>query len=1252
MFKIVFITSMFDNIYSINKISYNLLNEYKNQFEFKYYKAAEIDSSPEKYGYLIKDSKDTNLICIMLHGGISSFKKFLKLKEELKDKVPFFIHSTIEDENREFTSKTQLSPLVQDKLSKYYLLGGEKNYRNMLLYAANSLAGTNYEVEDYIFPKWEGIYDYTKESYLNEEEEIVYLNKLLEEKNIIGLTVHGKEWQTKKIKVINKFVEEIEREGGKALVVFTNSVPNPEIKSRGTRWVINNYFKRNGKVIPKAIINLIGYSQSIFDQPGDGTSMVDKSIFEELGIPVIQAMSTYQNRETWENDIRGLDTMSLTSNVYYPEFDGQIISVTCCTHEIVIDEFGENSYFLPIDERVNKIARMAMGWSKLSNKENKDKKIAIILHNMPPRNDMIGCAFGLDTPNSVYNMVEIFSEMGIVTNYKFKNGDDIIQRVIKTVSNDQKWLSVDKVLERSIDTIAKEKYFNWFSNLNPKIKEKIQEQWGEPPGQFMVFQDLLPVPGILNGNIFIGLQPARGMLEKAEELYHNTDFMIPHQYYSFYKWIKEEFKADVIYHVGTHGTLEWLPGKEIGLCNSSCPDFNIDDIPHLYDYSINITGEGLQAKRRSYAALISYMIPALTLAGEYEDIEEIDELIKQYYQAENSQDFKLEGIKEDILERSFKYNYNLDMNIDREEARKDYKNFINKLHSYIEELKSSTIKDGLHILGEAASGDRCASLIQALLRIDNCGMLAADKAVGKALGYEIDELIDNPHILKNGKSNLMILDDIRNISTVVIKEIIYSEKKMDQDIFKNEYFNYIVKEKKYLKILRKNILERVLPKIKETHREKLSTIKGAEGKFILPGQSGCPTRGNIDILPTGTNFYSIDPNKIPSRAAWKVGKKLADQLVERYILEEGKIPQNIAMIIYSGQTMKTNGDDIAEALYLMGVRPIWLNNGDRVIGLEAIPYEELKRPRIDVTLRITGLFRDTFPVLIRLVEEAVNLVSQLDEAEEINYIRKNMNEEVKELLEQGYSLEESEKLSKMRIFGCPPGTYGAGVGVLIYSKQWKTREDLGKAYINWSSHAYGRNYHGEKVENIFSQRLKKSEITVKNESSVEIDMLESDDYFVYHGGLVAAIKYVSGKMPRSYSGDTSNPERTKLKSIKEETARIMRSRILNPKWFEGLKRHGYKGAQEVSGAVDIVFGWDATAEVVEDWMYEKITETYIENKENREWMEQHNPHAVLNISERLLEANQRNMWNASQEKLDLLRKIYLNIEGDVEAYEE
>ena len=1246
MFKITLITSNYDNSYTFNKICKNLMDEYCGEFKFSFFKSNIIDKSDEEYIKLEEEIRTSNIVYVLLHGGVSSFKKFLNIKNNFWGKLPFFINTTIDDENREFVEQGGIPVSVIYNMTKYYTLGGEENYKNMILYTASELGNKKYLYKKYNYTKWEGIYD--NGNIVENEED--YIKKIAEEPMAIAVLFHGKEWNSKRIKVVDKFIEELEKLGVTPYPIFTNSILKQEIKSKGIKWVIENYLKYKGKIIPKVIINLMAYSQTIFSDPGDGSGIVEKSIFEDLKIPVIQAMSTYQNREIWEKDIRGLDSEALTTGVYYPEFDGQIISVTCCTYESIKDEYGEKKIFVPIDERVNKISRMAVNWAKLGVKKNEEKKVAIILHNMPPRNDMIGRAFGLDTPNSANNMMKLFSSMGIKTEYEFKDGNEIVNTIIKGVSNDKKWLTSEKVLEKSIDKIDKEKYLEWFSKLDKEVQEKIEAQWGKAPGEFMIYDDVFPVPGILNGNIFIGLQPSRGMEEKAEEIYHSTDFIIPHQYYSFYKWIKEVFKADVIYHVGTHGTLEWLPGKEVGLSDRCCPDFNIDDIPHLYPSSINISGEGLQAKRRSNAVLISYMIPALTLSGEYEDIEEIDDLIKQYYLAEIGKDSKVIDLKENIIKRVLEYKYNLDMDITEEEIRKNYSLFINKLHSYIEELKSSVIKDGLHILGEAPVGDRLASLIHALLRIENCGMMAAEEAVGKSLGYDIEALKENPHgHNKIGKTNLMILDDIRNITVEIVREIL-GEKKYQTVVEKTKEYKII--DESYIILLEKNILEIVLPKILETKKESKSVVDGANGKFIVPGQSGYPTRGNINILPTGTNFYSIDPYKIPSRASWKVGIKLAEELMNRYIEDEGKLPQNIAMILYSGDTIKTNGDDIAEALYLMGVKPVWLNNGDRVIGLEAIPYEELRRPRIDVTLRISGLFRDTFPTLIKLLEDGVNIVSQLDEDDEINYIRKNLKDDIEKLLKEGYNFSEAENLSKVRIFGCPPGTYGTGVRILIESQQWETRDDLGQAYINWSSHAYSSNYHGTKLENMFVKRLKNIDVTVKNEASVELDMLESDDYYAYHGGLTAAVKYASGKEARSYSGNTSDPNNVKIKSLNEETARIMRARILNPKWLEGLKRHGYKGAMEVSAMVDIVFGWDATAEVAEDWMYDRITEKYVQNIENREWIKENNPHALMNITERLLEAEQRGMWSASQEKLNELRKIYMTIEGDIEEYEE
>ena len=916
-------------------------------------------------------------------------------------------------------------------------------------------------------------------------------------------------------------------------------------------------------------------------------------------------------------------------------------------------DLGERKVSKPVKERIEKITRLALNWARLRKKQNKDKKVAIIFHNMPPRNDMIGSAYGLDTPRTVYNIVEALENIGVYREYRFKDGEEIINKIIDGVSNDSRWLNSKRVIEKSIDTINSKRYEDWYENLPETIQRKMESDWGKAPGEFMVYDDNMPIPGILNGNIFIGLQPPRGYEEKADEVYHSTEIVPPHQYIAFYKWIKNIFEADVILHIGTHGTLEWLPGKQIALSEECYPDICIDDIPHIYPYIIDIPGEGMQAKRRSYCAIIDHLIPSLVKASSYDYIGELDELIKQYYHSLLADTGKLIYIKKSIIDVTMENNLNLDLKLERQYMEENFEIFLERLHSWIDELKGSLIKDGFHIFGEIPKDDRFDNLVVALLRIQNNEVPSLMESICHGHGLDYEYLKDNPYdVDSQGRTNIMILDELDELSRDIISEFgkrEYDENKIEDVLYKSipQYRGKNFTKLKEVLVFASQVIKN---KLDSTTDEMKYLIEGINGRFVPPGGSGCPTRGNVDILPTGRNFYSVDPTKIPSRASYEVGKRLADNLLNRYLEDEGRLPESIAIIVYSGETMKTNGDDISEILYLMGVKPKWLGNTDKVIGFEIIPLEELKRPRIDVTLRITGLFRDTFPNLIEIVEEAVNTVASLDEDLEDNYIKKHVINDIEDLMNKGINFEEAKEESLMRIFGCAPGTYGAGVSILINSKNWDNLEDLGDVYALWGGHAYGKNIHGRKVKRVFQRRLASIDVTVKNESSTEIDMMDSDDYYNYHGGLIAAVRANSGKKPRSYSGDTSDPLRTKLKDLDEETARIMRSRILNPKWFEGLKKHGYKGAQEIAAVVDIAFGWDATSDVVEDWMYEEISESYIFNDERREWIKSVNPWAVHSIVERLLEANQRDMWNAKDESLQKLRKLYMDIEGNIEEH--
>ncbi|HDQ05806.1 MAG TPA: cobaltochelatase subunit CobN, partial [Candidatus Bathyarchaeota archaeon] len=441
----------------------------------------------------------------------------------------------------------------------------------------------------------------------------------------------------------------------------------------------------------------------------------------------------------------------------------------------------------------------------------------------------------------------------------------------------------------------------------------------------------------------------------------------------------------------------------------------------------------------------------------------------------------------------------------------------------------------------------------------------------------------------------------------------------------------------------------LVPALTATTDELTNTLSACDGHYVPPGPSGSMTRGMADILPTGRNFYSVDPRSVPSPASWRVGVALADSLLERYLNEEGKYPESLGIIIWATDTMKTKGDDIAEIFYLLGVKPVWEETSGRVTGVEVIPLEELKHPRIDVTIRMSGMFRDAFPNIVSLIDEAVALVSSLKEPLEQNYVAKHVEAEVKEMVANGFDVEQARQKACYRIFGDRPGAYGSGICEAIDSKNWKDQKDLSDIYVNWGCYAYDRKNYGVSVPEQFKLRLSKIDVTVKNQDSREYDILDGDDWYDAHGGMITAVKTLKGTAPRSFCGDSSDSDRVKNRSTDEETKYVFRSRLFNPKWIDSLKRHGYSGASDLSRTVDFVFGWDATVEVVEDWMYEKLAEKYVLDKDIQEWLKKVNPFALQNMVERFLEAIERGMWEATEEMKNQLQKLYLDVEGLLEG---
>jgi len=1156
---------------------------------------------PPIYKTFCKYARESDLAIFRLMGGKDSCPGFDALVKQLKNKVKVHIQTGSPEElsiTREFSTVTGEE---RNLISKYIRYGGEKNFLNLLLFLVNHFKGKSFIFKEPQLLPWEGIYhpDFEDIPSLNE-----YLTKkYVSQRPTVGLWFYRSWWVNGNTRTIDVLIREIEKQGANVIPVFLQTLKDVSLENKGAIEVAESYFIRNGKPIIDVLVNLIMFSLSMFVPPSKEKMEKNKSILEKLGVPGLQGIMTTNTLEKWQNTIQGLNPVDVSISIAMPEFDGVLITVPVAAKKYEVDSITgiKIAKYESIPERINKFVRLVLNWAKLKHIPNKRKKVAIIFHNYPPRNDRIGTAFGLDSPVSVWNILRDLKEAKYKLNYLPNDGQSLIENIIKQVTNDRRWASSEELAKRAIDKVSRKQYIKWFEELPLEVQDKMVKAWGKSPGKLFNYKDELLISGIINGNIFIGLQPPRGFLEDPAAIYHSPDHPIPHHYYAYYRWIRDVFKANVIMHIGKHGSLEWLPGKSVGLSESCFPDIAISDLPNIYPYIINNPGEGTQAKRRSYCCIIDHLIPVMHNADTYDEMAELEIQLNEYYQAKNfDRSGRLSQLKKLIWEKVCQAKLNHDLKINEKTAFADFDKFLEKLHGYLSEIKDTQIRDGLHILGEPPVNSHLDEFLVALTRLPNGDIPSLRQSLAKIKGYDYDKLLMNRGKLNpNGKTNGQIIDELNEFSLRIIKKL--HEMNFKEKVIENELTKILGEDDPNVKKVLFYIFHSLVPNVADTTRELTNTLLSSDGFFVPPGPSGAPTRGMADILPTGRNFYSLDPYAIPSPAAWRVGVNMGDDLIKRFLQDEGKYPENVGIVIWGSPTMRTQGESVAEALYLMGVKPSWRKQSGRVKGIKIIPLEKLKRPRIDVTFRISGFFRDAFPNVVELLDEAVQMVADLDEPFESNFIAKHVSNEVKEKLAKGIDPEKAKEEACYRVFGCKPGAYGAGVNDAIDSKNWKDEKDLGEVYVTWGGYVYGKKKYGRLAPEDFKKRLSVMDIAVKNVDTREYDMIDSDDFYSYHGGMIAAIKAFKGKSPRSYIGDSSDPERTKARSAEEEAKHVFRARVLNPRWIKSMQRHGYKGAGDISRMVDIAFGWDATAEVLEDWMYEKLTKKYALDKNMQEW---------------------------------------------------
>lgn len=1209
------------------------------------YEVGALDADDEKLRNAIEETKKADLVLFYIHGTVTSFKGFPKILPLLGNTKMYF-HSGMEEECKELSDRMGLYPSQYRTISRYYNNAEPKDLADMFCYMAQEVLEAGlYPHDPPSVPKPHGLYG------CGREDEAAFLEEAAHETApVVGILVHRHNYSDHNMMHVDALIQGLRKAGAVVICAYSEIVPDEETGFGGVAETMRRYFTWQGKPVIGCLLNLTCFSVSVLANPGNGDGACEHSIFELLDVPVLQVMTTSYDHEEWDRAPAGLHPATLTYSVFQPEFDGQLITYPVAyTHKQMVDGVARD-VSLPIEERVDSLCRLAVNWAKLTRIPMEEKRIAVILHNIPPRNDTIGCASGLDTPASIFQMIEDWRKKGLSLEYRFQDGQEIIQKIIDGVTNDGRWSSEAELLEKSVDTVKAETYQDWYDGFSDRVHQQMEKDWGPAPGTYMTVDRQLLIPGILNGSLFIGLQPPRALMEKAEELLHNTDIVCPHQYIAFYRWISDVFGAHAVVHVGTHGTLEWLPGKEVGLSQHCYPDLAIHTLPNLYPYIISNPGEGTQAKRRSYCAVVDHLIPSFVESGVYDELAELDTMLKEYYHFALVDRARTEGIARRIWETAKEHDLDTDLELTDQEALADLDGTMDKIHTWVSRIQGHEIKDGLHIYGVVPQGYRLRNLIKVLVRVKNGDVPSLRQGLCAAAGLDLDELLAHPaNRLPDGTTNAMKLESLDEEGRKLFEAWEADGYPSDVEKVIRDSLSFTPVDIGPLEEVMSFASKEVKPHIEQTERELTSLTGGLCGRMVPPGPSGNPTRGNARLLPTGANFYSVDPAAIPTRSAWETGVTLGKQLLERYEREEGRLPENITMLVYATEAMRTTGDDIAEILWLLGLRPVWLGGSDRVIGFEPFTTKELGRPRIDVTLRITGLFRDTFPNLIERIEDAVNFVAALDESHEENYIKKHVDEELQELCRRGIGQEEAFERASVRIYGDPPGTYGAGVKELVYAKKWETQEDLGRVFTAWGCHAYGKKLHGEKRYEDFARRLSKTDVSVRNESNIESDMLASDDFYNYFGGLVGAVATHSGEMRPSFIPSTADKEHLELFSLHEEASKIMRARVNNPKWIQGLKEHGYKGAQEVSMMVDIVFGWDATTHVIDDWMYSAIAKRYAFDQENAEWIRSVNIYAMQNIAERLLEAVSRGMWNASEEEVEQLRSIYMEMEGDIEG---
>ncbi len=1123
----------------------------------------------------------SKLVVARLLGGRAYFPHLLQAFADLRDCVQrprmLFVSAT-EAEDAELASLCDFTPEVQQTLHALLQTGGTENLQSAAAFLDLLLSWDGTGLLK--FPKVEPASAF---GWSREPDDAADAGR-------VWITYYRAWHQTGDTEVVDTLTSALQASGLNVGTFYCQSLREPEVQKELSRKAAVSK--------PDVLITLQSFA---IGAPGADAGTFPGS----LGCPVLQVVVSSNPKAAWEESASGLTPSETAIQAALPELDGRIFTTVAGFKEAHVWIADAQCFLKRLkseNRQIDFVASIAKNWIYLRRTSNNKKKIAIILANYPNRDGRIGNGVGLDTPASCVAILKALAQEGYDTGPVPADGQTLMRLLTSGITNDED-ASYGKPSTQWINSSA---VVNAIAAWPEKTSQAIEQHWPEP------MPEIIPVAGLQMRNVFVGIQPPRGFSLQTQAIYHSPDLPPPPQYIAFYQWIREEFKADAVVHLGKHGNLEWLPGRSIALGPDDYPRLCLGTLPHLYPFIVNNPGEGTQAKRRTGAVIIDHLTPPLTRAGLYGQMEQMERLLEEHGHCVAlypKRAAELEAEMEDLLNGA--------------SWKKDLPSggsSIEEVAGFLCELKESQIRSGLHVFGKQPDQAKAVDFILSVLRLPSAGRTSLYDAL---LGEPV--VLD---LLSPGQRDALHL-----------KAQTWVERCLSGEPH--------AQESAELENLRNLVLNQLSPLLARTEDEMRSLLAGLRGEFIAPGPAGAPTRGRIDVLPTGRNFYALDPRTVPTPTAWRCGKALAEALLKRHFQDHGEPLLTLALVVWGTSNMRTGGDDLAQALWLWGCEPVWEDNSGRIVDFKILPLALLGRPRVDITVRISGLFRDAFGDTVKMLATIPKRIAELDEPGELNPVRANVMRERLQLLKSGFTEAQADRKSLLRIFTSGPGCYGTGLLPLIDAGNWESKADLAEVFLKWGHHAAGSDGQLIPEPEVLKTRLSQIQAVAQNQDNREHDILDSDDYFQFQGGLQAAIEHLKGSAPANYHGDSSDPSVPRIRSLEEEMVRVLHSRALNPKWIHAMQQHGYKGAFEMAATIDYLFGYSATTGLVRNHHFEAVSQSLLIDQEA--FYKANNPDALRESVSRMLEAAQRGLWSApSISTIDSLETILLSLEGERE----